>query len=376
MRKILGLALLGLWTLLVVPIAQAPATKLAEKLGLDRYYAEGWESAVARLTDLAQNLWFIFLVGIVTGAAALFWMDYFWRRYRKLPEQFPYVEDESKYSPLEIVAGKEFRNEQIVLDSKRYMNCKFINVSFVYNGTTPVQFDHNVIVGGPWLKSDNRAVTNAWALLKGMGFILDEAVLNVLPTSLVSAPEKIGKRPIAYLPGDAQALTNLLRGFRDRLSAATADSTSLSSYFLHWDDRYNSHERAAVDFPGHALRRSSREAADEVAGKVAEVQALVKACGDAIPNFNSYNAYRDDWEPLTSGIWHDPTTRDIVDGYRALLNIIAQREDEPLTQSDVQAIREFNRKTASFLNEFCQKVLKRLHEIDAAMLRIRQAASL
>jgi len=106
-----------------------------------------------------------------------------------------YVQNPDNYSPKQTIAGKKFRNEKVVLDAMRYINCEFKNVSLIYNGTTPIQFERNTMAGF-WLRSDNEAIQNAWALLKGIGMLRDDMQINVThPTSFVVPAEYILTKP-------------------------------------------------------------------------------------------------------------------------------------------------------------------------------------
>ncbi|MCO6419679.1 hypothetical protein JYK14_26435 [Siccirubricoccus sp. KC 17139] len=96
------------------------------------------------------------------------------------------------YSPITII-GKTFRNERVILDGYSYVRCKFTNVTFVYNGTTPVQLSNNVIQGC-FVASDMAAISGAWALLKGLNFIKDTIAFEMPPGNVVS-PAVMGGDP-------------------------------------------------------------------------------------------------------------------------------------------------------------------------------------
>jgi hypothetical protein len=72
----------------------------------------------------------------------------------------------SSFNPdasLTLVADKTFRNERVELDGKEYRNCKFINVTLVYNARGPVKLVSNAFEGSPALVSDNPSVSAAFA---------------------------------------------------------------------------------------------------------------------------------------------------------------------------------------------------------------------
>ena len=52
------------------------------------------------------------------------------------------------YQPT-VIVGKTFHNQEVLLDGYAYESCTFVNVTFVYNGTTPLQFAGNHVEGFP-----------------------------------------------------------------------------------------------------------------------------------------------------------------------------------------------------------------------------------
>ena len=76
------------------------------------------------------------------------------------------------YHPV-TVAGQKFRNERVLLDGHHYTHCDFQNVTFVYNGTTPVRLDHNNI-SGIFIDSETPAVAGAFGLCVGLQLIRPE----------------------------------------------------------------------------------------------------------------------------------------------------------------------------------------------------------
>jgi hypothetical protein len=86
------------------------------------------------------------------------------------------------YSP-ELVSGKTFRNERVILDAHSYSRCTFENITFVYNGTTPIQLNNNTFSGTRRFASDNQSVTGAWLLFIGMGVTIPGITLEDVPSS-------------------------------------------------------------------------------------------------------------------------------------------------------------------------------------------------
>lgn len=83
-----------------------------------------------------------------------------------------------KYQPLAVV-GKSFKNEQVPLDGYAYSNCHFSNVTFLYNGTTPLQFTHNEMSGLSVLKTDNPAVAGTIYWVAGFVGLPDTVKLDI-----------------------------------------------------------------------------------------------------------------------------------------------------------------------------------------------------
>ena len=74
------------------------------------------------------------------------------------------------YRPTSIT-GRTFRNEQVPLDNHAYTDCTFVNVTFAYNGSSPAQLTNNKIGGSVMFTTENPAVFNTLAVLKGLGFL-------------------------------------------------------------------------------------------------------------------------------------------------------------------------------------------------------------
>jgi hypothetical protein len=67
------------------------------------------------------------------------------------------------------IEKRTFRNEKVLLDSMSYRDCTFDGVTFIYNGTGPIQMEHNVFKGDYILGTYNPAVGTTVAALKGLG---------------------------------------------------------------------------------------------------------------------------------------------------------------------------------------------------------------
>ena len=93
------------------------------------------------------------------------------------------------YTPI-TVFGKKFRNESVKLDGYSYMDCDFFNVTFVYNGTTAIQFVHNNVYGVPAFHSDNPAVSGTMAMAKAFQLMKDNVRVELPPGNTIGDPLK------------------------------------------------------------------------------------------------------------------------------------------------------------------------------------------
>jgi hypothetical protein len=91
-----------------------------------------------------------------------------------------------RYEP---VLGRHFFNEAVVLDGKHFANCTFENVTFIYQGTAPVQIVDSRLIHHPdsvgkW-HTDNIVVQQTTRIMKGLGMLpsgyRDEEVPFELP---------------------------------------------------------------------------------------------------------------------------------------------------------------------------------------------------
>ena len=87
------------------------------------------------------------------------------------PKPIDYGWDEYKF---EIIEDKTFRNEVVVLDGKRFINCNFYNITFEYNGNAPVQMI-DVKIGGINIKSENPSIQTMMKIFKELK-VFDEKV--------------------------------------------------------------------------------------------------------------------------------------------------------------------------------------------------------
>jgi hypothetical protein len=72
------------------------------------------------------------------------------------------------YSP-QVVSNRRFANTVVALDNISCSDCVFENVTFKYNGDTPLRFAHNTVSGTMVFASDNPAVLGTLFLVQGFG---------------------------------------------------------------------------------------------------------------------------------------------------------------------------------------------------------------
>jgi hypothetical protein len=118
------------------------------------------------------------LFGIATGMIV---SDYRKEDAEKIQSGFAKWPD--PYRPT-VVVGKTFRNEIVPLDGYSYSNCKFYNVTLLYNGTTPIQFIGNDLYGYR-IRSKNPAVNGAFILAKGLDLLPASFEFDVGPNNKV-----------------------------------------------------------------------------------------------------------------------------------------------------------------------------------------------
>jgi hypothetical protein len=95
------------------------------------------------------------------------------------------------YRPKTVV-GKTFRNEVIILDGTKYVGCTFENVTFKYNGTTPIQLSGNQVSGTIRLATDNPAISAMSNWLYAVNAFGKDVEVDVNPLDSV---EKIRSLP-------------------------------------------------------------------------------------------------------------------------------------------------------------------------------------
>ncbi len=99
-------------------------------------------------------------------------------------ESGPILPDTAKwptpYAPISVV-GRTFRNERVVLDGYSYTACEFHNVTFMYNGTTAIQFNNNKVDGSTQYATDSPSVSGAILWMRGFGLLKEDVPIHLPP---------------------------------------------------------------------------------------------------------------------------------------------------------------------------------------------------
>jgi hypothetical protein len=145
---------------------------------------------ISYLSMPTASAWFHWAGGAIIGFAAGVWLDSILKRRNQNITATSEANNFSKwpkvYKPTSIT-GKNFRNERVLLDGFYYSHCDFVNVKFIYNGTTAVQLTNSTL-NGVILESENPAVDGALSLAKGLGLLRADIRFNIGPGSVVSPP--------------------------------------------------------------------------------------------------------------------------------------------------------------------------------------------
>jgi hypothetical protein len=97
-----------------------------------------------------------------------------------------------------MIDGKNFFNDRVGLDNREFRNCRFVNVTFVYNGGF-VHFRDNVIDGPFRIVTDTKAVYGTATLLRGLGQLKEGLVFvgpNLDPVHGIDPPKHITASPV------------------------------------------------------------------------------------------------------------------------------------------------------------------------------------
>lgn len=93
----------------------------------------------------------------------------------QLPPSFSEANEETWYKkPRDTVKNRVFRNTEVIMDGKSFVDCTFENVTFQYNGTAPVDMIGNKIIGTRVISSKNPGIQMTVKILReGILFMPD-----------------------------------------------------------------------------------------------------------------------------------------------------------------------------------------------------------
>jgi hypothetical protein len=84
-----------------------------------------------------------------------------------------------------------WRDELVVLDGYDYENCEFYNVTFKYNGTTPIKFSHDTVSGESiTIATENPAFINLVVFLKAANLLIPQLRLGLPPGEYTTVPHE------------------------------------------------------------------------------------------------------------------------------------------------------------------------------------------
>ena len=153
LRQCLSWAAMPFAILLVVNIEN-----LAAEFGWDDLLSTYWGAVLDVLS----------IVGLlVIGGAAALWGDYLLKKNQS--ESFEESLDPKWEEKLQTVHKKIFINETVRVDGKRFINCEFRNVTFIYNGG-PFAFN-NIKCGKMVVSSENPKIGRSMELLLAFGLL-------------------------------------------------------------------------------------------------------------------------------------------------------------------------------------------------------------
>lgn len=75
--------------------------------------------------------------------------------------------------------GRSFQNEAVLLDGRKFSNCTFSNVTFVYEGTAPFEFNGKPnLTGTVSIESGNQIVKQTFNMFNNLGLTMPGRVIN------------------------------------------------------------------------------------------------------------------------------------------------------------------------------------------------------
>lgn len=92
-------------------------------------------------------------------------------------------------SSYEMVTGKTFRSERVVLDRRKFVRNHFDSVTFVYDGTAPLVFTENTLSGKSLIKTNNERAQAYMDLGSALGVC--KMPLEIQPGSILEPAKRI-----------------------------------------------------------------------------------------------------------------------------------------------------------------------------------------
>ena len=112
----------------------------------------------------ARRYWPIAVMALLLLGA---WAPFLISRYSEPDTTAETESDWTNYKPT-LIRERTYENQTVALDGYHYQDCHFINVTFEYNGTTPVMITYNKIQGSMVLTSKDRSIYAAIRLVVRM----------------------------------------------------------------------------------------------------------------------------------------------------------------------------------------------------------------
>lgn len=148
---------------------------------------------------LTSGVWNFIPLALITFALAAF-------LYRQFKPESVVIDDTDKaevdHDPnwidkLEVVAGRNFRNEEVAIDGKRFVNCEFHSVTLVYNGGA-ISFE-GCTFGQHIIKTENPRTARFANFLLNLGHINSKLYTKSGETTLaeIDAANKSTRDPRA-----------------------------------------------------------------------------------------------------------------------------------------------------------------------------------
>lgn len=134
--------------------------QVATDKGWYAHAGQTWDNFVIWVLAILASPIVRYAAYLALGVSIGMWFSFWLSRKEKQPVQN--LLQNSK--ELEVVSNKEFHNEVINLSGKKYINCKFFNVTLNYNGGS-YSLDRNEFFGTPVFRTDNGDVWGLAVLL-------------------------------------------------------------------------------------------------------------------------------------------------------------------------------------------------------------------